>query len=727
MPSLLLSVRFHDGRYHGVPEWPPSPARLFQALVAAAARGKTLPRNAEAALEWLETLDAPVIAAPHARRARGFNNFVPNNDLDAVGGDLARIGKIRTAKRIHLWLFDAATPLLYAWEFEESGDASAHATTICDITLDLYQLGRGVDMAWGWGEIIAEECLATRLSKHPGAVHRPSKSAGGNALACPQRGSLASLILRHEKSGARFEHKGTGKKTETLFKQPPKPRFQQIAYDCPPDFFLFNLQGTDATWPQAKIAALTERIRDGAAKRLTDALPDKAGCIEKVFIGRDSTEADKAARIRIIPLPSIGHAHADQAIRRVLIEIPPNCPIAAGDIEWAFSGLDISEIDASTGEVLVEGPTLASASSQTMLGHYGVYDDAPSRLWRTVTPAALPAPRRRIDPKRLREEAKGGAERAKEEGTAAGAVLQALRHAGITAPVAFIRVQREPLNAKGERAEAFAPGTRFPKERLWHAEIAFGEAVSGPLVIGDGRYLGLGLMRPMKEAPEQSFVFDIVGDKPIRADRRIDFLRAVRRALMAIDRDQGDGESVNRLFSGHEDDGAPARSGTHEHVFLAATGEDGVLTRLFVFSPRIADRRTRLSRADQSRFAEVARKLEFVRAGEIGVVELVRTHLDDDQSPMRASTEWRSETPYIPTRHIKSKDEPVAWLKDDILRECTRRGIPPPEVEILSFEADCKSRPNANLKLIFKSPIKGPVLLGQGAHFGSGLFRVGVA
>jgi hypothetical protein len=31
--ALLVTVRFHDGRYHGSGDWPPSPARLFQAAV----------------------------------------------------------------------------------------------------------------------------------------------------------------------------------------------------------------------------------------------------------------------------------------------------------------------------------------------------------------------------------------------------------------------------------------------------------------------------------------------------------------------------------------------------------------------------------------------------------------------------------------------------------------------------------------------------------------------
>ena len=54
MPTLLISVRFDDGRYHGSGEWPPSPARLLQALVAGAARGEDLSKTAIEAFEWLD-------------------------------------------------------------------------------------------------------------------------------------------------------------------------------------------------------------------------------------------------------------------------------------------------------------------------------------------------------------------------------------------------------------------------------------------------------------------------------------------------------------------------------------------------------------------------------------------------------------------------------------------------------------------------------------------------
>ena len=97
-------------------------------------------------------------------------------------------------------------------------------------------------------------------------------------------------------------------------------------------------------------------------------------------------------------------------------------------------------------------------------------------------------------------EAKGGVERREEVERAAAAVAQALRHAGIRPKAQVIRVQREPFEAHGRRVEAFAPGTRFAKDRLWHVEITFEEpvAVAGPVLIGDGRFLGLGLMAPLR-------------------------------------------------------------------------------------------------------------------------------------------------------------------------------------------------------------------------------------
>src|SRR5262245_51994386 len=87
--ALFISVRFREGRYHGEPEWPPSPARLFQALVAGVASGRILAAEDRGALAWLEALTPPPISVPPMRRGQRYTNYVPNNDLDSVGGILA--------------------------------------------------------------------------------------------------------------------------------------------------------------------------------------------------------------------------------------------------------------------------------------------------------------------------------------------------------------------------------------------------------------------------------------------------------------------------------------------------------------------------------------------------------------------------------------------------------------------------------------------------------------
>ncbi|HHN68271.1 MAG TPA: type I-U CRISPR-associated protein Cas5/Cas6, partial [Thermopetrobacter sp.] len=88
---LAIFVHLLAARWHGLPEWPPAPFRLFQALLAAAARGAEVTEADAEALRRLERLPPPVILAPVAVPGRAHTAYVPNNDLDAVGGDPDRV------------------------------------------------------------------------------------------------------------------------------------------------------------------------------------------------------------------------------------------------------------------------------------------------------------------------------------------------------------------------------------------------------------------------------------------------------------------------------------------------------------------------------------------------------------------------------------------------------------------------------------------------------------
>ena len=719
--ALLLSIRFHDGRYHGVGDWPPAPARLFQALVAGASRGVKLADEDKAALKWLETLKAPVIAAPPVRQGQSLSNFVPNNDLDKLGGDPRKIDKIRTPKvTIRPYIFDAKTPLFFIWMFNSVNSGASteadHARTICRIAERLYQLGRGVDMAWARAELLDAGEVEARLARHGGVVYRPSDQETGKALLCPRKGSLASLEERYEANRTRFTYVGEGKKLQQLFSQPPKPRFAKVAYDTPPQRFLFELRAaihdeSFVPWPSTKTAELVVALRNNAAGRLKEALPGEAGKIDRVLIGREATEADKAARVRILPLPSIGHSHADCAIRRVLVEVPPNCPLRADDMAWAFSTFE--KIDLATGEILWN---LVPADEAGMLVHYGVSDNGQERfrVWRTVTPAALPVIRL----------GRSGAKRVANEAKAARAVMQALHHAGVAAPVESIRVQREPFDRNGARAEEFAMPKRFAACGLHHVEIAFAQAVRGPLVIGNGRYLGLGLMAPKKDVSHDALIFSIAPETSIATADAAPLLHAVRRALMALSRD--DDGHVPRLFSGHEREGAPARAGGHEHVFLAADDADGDgrIDRLIVAAPWACDHTTKGSSKDRACFQNVITTLTVVRAGRLGVLTLGSACALAAGDPLVGpSRTWESRTPYRPTRHAgRGKDLANAVVRD-VIAECERRGLPKPEVERLELNAGPKGgNLAARMRLRFAVAVEGPIILGRDSHMGGGLF-----
>src|SRR5262249_52386731 len=86
------------------PEWPPSPLRVFQALVAAAARknGGGLASGSRAALQWLEETQAPSVIAPAGESGSGYCLSVPNNAMDIVarawsGGNYSNTGDANPA------------------------------------------------------------------------------------------------------------------------------------------------------------------------------------------------------------------------------------------------------------------------------------------------------------------------------------------------------------------------------------------------------------------------------------------------------------------------------------------------------------------------------------------------------------------------------------------------------------------------------------------------------
>jgi len=703
--ALVVRVTLHEPRFHGRPDWPPAPARVFQALIAGASRQLDTPQ-AQAAFRWLEGLSAPTIAAPGAKRGAAVTLYVPNNDLDAKGGDPDRTPEIRTAKVVQPQLLLSAAPFLYVWRFDGSDE---DARRLVELARGLYQLGRGVDMAFAEAAVVTESEADTELEAYPGAVYRPSVGAGlvpgAVSLSTPCPGTFESLERRYHAQSQRFEVEGRGKGARRVFVQPPKARFREVVYDSPPERYVFELRPVEDGAGFAAVAladahGFTTAVRDGARERLVAAIGREAE-VDGVLIGPRPGESKRVPtplRARIIPLASIGHEHADPSIRRLVVEVPPGGPLPAGDLRWAFSGL-------------VVGPRLlVESGDRRMLTNYL----GPARRWQSLTAVALPASRRRIEPSRQREEAKGAPERDGEERAAVRAVRQALRHAGVRSGVGRVTVTREPTLPRGARAENFEAPPRFTKERLWHVDIELDEPINGPLVIGDGRFLGLGVMRPVREAPT-IHAWRIATGLAANAEP-LDVANHLRRAVLSLAGDEWGARAVPAWVSGHADRAEPATG--HEHLSFLADLSRG---RLLVVDVR--EGASRKLDEGRRRLARALTGLKVLRAGSAGVLELTPVSVDPVSDPLlRASRVWRTLTPYQVNRHARGLTATEA-VAQDVRRSLVQLGLPTPAfVEVANPRAESGRGLSGDVVVGFATAIRGPLLLGKTRHKGGGAF-----
>ena len=161
---LCISVVFLDPLFHGEgddePEWPPSPMRLFQALLAGTrtgCRGSEWCEGKAAAFRWLGQLterQLPLIVAPMTRRMSGCTLFAPNNDSDKEFDRRDRLtSKVARPHR----LCDGDT-VHYLWPIPE-GDGtpgSVHAEVLCGVARHLLALGWGIDQVVGNGRTLTD-------------------------------------------------------------------------------------------------------------------------------------------------------------------------------------------------------------------------------------------------------------------------------------------------------------------------------------------------------------------------------------------------------------------------------------------------------------------------------------------------------------------------------------------------------------------------------------------
>lgn len=758
-----IEVRFLTGRYHGRdpytrPEWPPTPLRLFQAITAGALSGRWAVEDRDAsekALRWIESLGAPeVILAPPAYTLKPYRIAVPNNQADRhlpalkKGAHLDRLLAGDKELKVVQPRIVGRAPLIYAWRIEEADRRAAEAARA--VVQRLVVLGTGLDHA------IAD----VRIGSEPPA-------AGGNLAwppgASPCEGTLKSLIARHD---ANLKRLATGSLRENL----PPVRYKRtpLASDAAvPLLFAIRTPSDEHDTPlpvdPKDTAILAQAIRLKLAGRLVDALrrhpravphtsPEE---IERLVIGRGAEATDTAMRLCMAPLPSIGHEHSDGLLRRVLVSVPSNFPLPAESVRRALTGCEVEfGVPPSFLKLRLVPIDADEERERSMSSRYL----GPARIWRSVSPVILPGrrppPRRGMQSQASQAEAaevwmRADAQRRRDEGLL---FENALKHAGIEKVAAF-RLRREPFGAQQPRADAAwrLPASRHDPRRIWlagrprrHAEIVFDEPRVGPILIGDGRFLGLGLFHAVRDEapgwPEAARYRLGLNGRP-RIEKTVFIADVLRRALMS-------GGYPPQEFSGHDAEGPLRADPAHAHAFFLPEDADGdgLIDHLTVycrrgFSDNARDRLHRLSRLWWSGgrgspgSGEVDVSLEAIAPPD------AIPGLDPLVAPSRI---WRSVTPYLMPRFRKRSDaglDRAVLVRDQVRREWRLRfpDAPLPEVNLLDGADEANARkkidfartsrdhvaPDTRGSLVglqFPTPVAGPIALGRSAHFGLGLF-----
>lgn len=478
--QLNLTVTFATSRYHGrcgeeELEFPPSPSRLFQALIAGSycgIYGKVHTDERDRALQWLESLSPPVIEVPtHFEAGRGLTNYVPNNDDQIAQAHVPNSGHVRTAKPLLAMVFPAGKALLYRWRFESNQETDEYAAVICAMARLITHLGQHQDTVYVRGEVVDD----TEISDGANTM-KPIEKADGDWSA-PKEGALEAYQQRYQ-TWLRGESKDNVPVPER------RVRYHSpgtISFDAPMALFeLWSNEDERRAYDPRDLRQPAAMVRHAMIEWLAarPAFRQRYGeeLTARLIAGHEADKQHNGAHIACVPIPSLNaEGLADGWIRRVLL-IGFGCTekSAVEIFEGVTDGINGAELkDQGTGVGYLKKASLNDSVLQ-------LFTRKAYRVWRTVTPIIMTGLMRRGR----------GAE---------VLIARALKQIGVNEDdVESIASFSGPIIPKTARALDYhiEQNSYLAQTPRYHAEIVFKRPVLGPLVVGRGRHCGFGLMLP---------------------------------------------------------------------------------------------------------------------------------------------------------------------------------------------------------------------------------------
>lgn len=448
---MYLRIDFPSGRFYGAtasdpsfPEWPPHPSRLFSALVASAYRSANGMTDAKRmALEWMEALSSPYIAAPEANLIRTPQSFVPPGDFNPASSKREHpVHRLSQARQFPCAYILDAPIVYYGWDQEPD----------TDILGTLQEIARGVTHV---GTSHSMTVMSIDTGKMPSRVNHEPNRNGSMFLRTPGKGRLKELdAIFEQRSGIRrpaseCEHVMTYRRVTQ--------HISKLTEDSKFEFLVLRIQDTMHGADTA--AYLGKSLR----RAVMSVLGDDAPCAVHGHSG--------GIHVGWIPLPDVGHKYAKGRVVGVAIALPQS--INTKEQKQILSAINmVKQLRLPDGRVAQISPV--DPIGQIPVALKTSTWTRPSTTWSTVTPVVIDRPPKKLKGKKLD-----------------AAMIQSIVLAGFPEPSdieisTFSRFIGSP--------PAFRVPTNKPR---YHTTIRFKEPVAGPIIAGRLRYFGTGLFRPL--------------------------------------------------------------------------------------------------------------------------------------------------------------------------------------------------------------------------------------
>jgi CRISPR-associated protein Csb2 len=533
-----------DGPKKTVAEWPPHPDRVFMALAAAYFETDDGDKAAErAALEWLEDLPAPALAASEREKRGIVTHFVPVNDAGLSGkkkiDELAQannpvLGALKDAGLSQLPEYRSRQPRSFPVAiphhprvhliWPHADPTQAQRAALADLCRKVTHVGHSASLVQAWLE-----------DAPPAPTWVPHETVGGARLRVTGQGRLAYLADRCGRDRAilwadlaweierlnRRIKTATGQvkkalktelqRQEALMAQefpggrpvaaldpklfrPEAGRWQgyarptpETAHTVPGTVFDRNLIVLRLGGHRMSLVA-TQRLMTALRNTVMSHCPVQPP--PEWLSGHTANgKASPSPHMAFLPLPFVGDLHADGRVMGVALALPRD--LDPGDAARCLGDLLRDEhgqprphhlFDGQWFDCTAELETRAPPPQKSL--DTAIWT-APSRRWASVTPVVLD---RHFDGKDKWEQA-------------AESVKTACERIGLPRP-AEVLLHPVSLYRGVPRSNEFPPITRKSdggRMHHSHAVLVFDEPVEGPALIGAGRFRGYGLCRPLPQ------------------------------------------------------------------------------------------------------------------------------------------------------------------------------------------------------------------------------------